>query len=64
MSEPTLLFELATLKLVAFFVFLGMFLIVLIRVLTGPRRRYENQARIPLSDDTIVEPRDEDAAHG
>ena len=59
-----MLLALAFLKQIAFFAFLGMFLIILIRVLSGSKQRYENQARIPLSDDEIVEPRDEDVAHG
>lgn len=61
---PVLLSDFMFLKKIAFAIFATVFLVILVRVLLAPKDRMARQASIPLSDDTVIEPREEDPTHG
>jgi cbb3-type cytochrome oxidase subunit 3 len=54
--------DLGILKPIALFVFLGIFVAIVIKLLLTRRSAYEKRRRLPLEDDKVLEPRDDSDA--
>jgi cbb3-type cytochrome oxidase subunit 3 len=59
LMSATLALDLSILKPIALFVFLGIFLAIVIKLLLTRRSAYEKRRRLPLDDDRVLEPRDD-----
>ena len=54
---PLLLADISDMKMIALFLFLGIWLFVAIRLLFTRKETYDKTARIPLDDQQVMEPR-------
>jgi hypothetical protein len=55
--------DIAILKQVALFIFLALFLLLVIKLLLTRKGAYEKRKQIPLEDQKVMEPRNEDDEH-
>ena len=56
-EAPVLLADISDMKMIALFLFLGIWLFVAIRLLFTRKEKYDKTARIPLDDQQVMEPR-------
>jgi hypothetical protein len=62
LMSASLALDFSILKPIALFVFLGIFLVIVVKLLLTRRSAYEKRSRLPLDDDRVLEPRDDSDA--